>query len=281
MITNQPIISTGLRCRCPKCGQGKLFDGFLTLKPRCEVCGLDYSFADPADGPAFFVMMTMAIPATAFGLWIELAYEPAFWVHLVTTIPFLLLSCIPPIRPLKGLLVASQFVHKAEETRFAVPKKATSDQPRPQPAARRLSHAVQTAARLRMCSAAPERPDRLRPEPAVARQLSLRAQTQKRPVCRSRRAGWMGVRRGLGDPAERPSRDDVPPNTSVRKPVERWSGHARAFPRLGRRACSESDGCTSADLPSGAAATHQFPERSGSGALRSTGSSAADAPAGS
>jgi uncharacterized protein (DUF983 family) len=119
------ILGTGLRCRCPRCGEGKLFHGFLALRPRCEVCGLDYAFADPADGPAFFVMMTTAFPATAFGVWIELAYEPAMWVHLVTSLPFLLLCCIPPIRPLKGLLIASQFVHKAEEGRLARKAEAT------------------------------------------------------------------------------------------------------------------------------------------------------------
>lgn len=118
----EPIFKYGLKCRCPACGQGRLFNGFLTLAPRCEACGLDYSFADPADGPAFFVMMTMAIPAAAFGVWIELAYEPSAWVHLLTTLPFMLLSCIPPIRPFKGMLVASQYFHKAEEGRFAVPR---------------------------------------------------------------------------------------------------------------------------------------------------------------
>ena len=49
-------VMRGLAGRCPRCGKGKLFDGFLTLRPRCEACGLDYSFADSADGPAFFVM---------------------------------------------------------------------------------------------------------------------------------------------------------------------------------------------------------------------------------
>lgn len=112
------VLKHGLRCRCPRCGEGRLFNGFLKLAPRCEVCGLDYAFADPADGPAFFVMMTMAFPATAFGIWIELTYEPALWVHFVTTLPFLLLSCIPPLRPIKGMLIASQYFHKAEESRF-------------------------------------------------------------------------------------------------------------------------------------------------------------------
>lgn len=132
---DQSIVATGLRCRCPRCGEGKLFDGFLALKPACEVCGLDYGFADPADGPAFFVMMTTAFPATAFGIWIELAYEPALWVHLVTSLPFALLCCIPPIRPLKALLIASQFVNKAGEGRLAKKAEPTGGPQQPKVAA--------------------------------------------------------------------------------------------------------------------------------------------------
>ena len=118
----QSIVKVGIQGRCPRCGQGRLFAGFLKLAPRCNVCGLDYSFADPADGPAFFVMMTMAFPVTAFGIWVELAYEPPLWVHFVTTLPMLLLACIPILRPIKGILVASQYINKAEEGRFEKPK---------------------------------------------------------------------------------------------------------------------------------------------------------------
>src|SRR3982750_1081874 len=114
----QSIVRVGIRGRCPQCGEGKLFSGFLKLAPRCNVCGLDYSFVDPADGPAFFVMMRMAFPVTAFGIWVELAYEPPLWVHFVTTLPMLLLACIPILRPIKGILVASQYINKAEEGRF-------------------------------------------------------------------------------------------------------------------------------------------------------------------
>src|SRR3954447_9381888 len=75
------ILSVAARSKCPRCGQGRLFDGFLTFAKTCNVCGLDYSFADTADGPAFFAMMGMGVPVTAFGIWIELAYEPPLWVH--------------------------------------------------------------------------------------------------------------------------------------------------------------------------------------------------------
>ena len=47
----------GLACKCPRCGKGKIYSGFLTLAPRCEACGLDYAFMDSGDGPAIFMIM--------------------------------------------------------------------------------------------------------------------------------------------------------------------------------------------------------------------------------
>jgi len=110
-----PPIQTGLRGLCPQCGQGHLFNGFLTVSPKCEVCGLDYSFADPADGPAFFVICFTCVPAVAVACWIEVAYSPSIWVHLFTSLPLVLLACLLPLRPLKGWLINSQFFFKAEE----------------------------------------------------------------------------------------------------------------------------------------------------------------------
>lgn len=112
--TTNPML-TGLRGRCPRCQEGHLFVGVLKLAPRCEVCGLDYSFADPADGPAFFAMTIVAVPALLFALWLQLSYEPSLWVHVVTTLPLTLIACLLLLRPLKGWLVCSQFFHKAEE----------------------------------------------------------------------------------------------------------------------------------------------------------------------
>lgn len=112
--TTNPML-TGAMGRCPRCQQGHLFNGVLALAPRCEVCGLDYSFADPADGPAFFAMTIAAVPALAFALWLQLTYEPPIWVHVFTTLPVTLAACVALLRPLKGWLVCSQFFHKAEE----------------------------------------------------------------------------------------------------------------------------------------------------------------------
>ena len=61
------------------------------------------------------------VPAVIFTLWVQLHYDPPAWVHLVTSLPFLLLTCILPLRPLKGWLVCSQYFFKAGEGRLAQP----------------------------------------------------------------------------------------------------------------------------------------------------------------
>ena len=99
-----------------------MFDGFLKLKPKCEACGLDYSFADPADGPAFFVICFACVPSVAFAVWAELTYNPSMWFHVFISLPLVLLTCIPPLRPLKGWLVASQYINKAQEGRWDRPE---------------------------------------------------------------------------------------------------------------------------------------------------------------
>jgi len=114
-----PPLRTGIRGRCPRCGEGHLFaDRFIKLAPRCEVCGLDYSFADPADGPAFFVMMFFCVPPAFLGVWLEVVHGVPYWLNALITIPFMLFCCLLPLRPLKGWLVASQFFFKAEQGRL-------------------------------------------------------------------------------------------------------------------------------------------------------------------
>lgn len=114
-------VQTGIRGRCPRCGKGALFQGFLKLRPGCDNCGLSYDFADPADGPAFFVICFGCVPAVTVALLLEIFVQPPFWVHLVTSLPFLLITCTLPLRPLKGWLVCSQFFYKAREARLVAP----------------------------------------------------------------------------------------------------------------------------------------------------------------
>lgn len=114
----QNPVAVGLRGRCPRCGQGRLFKGFLTLAPGCSVCGLDFSFADSADGPAVFIILIVGFLVAGAALLTEIAYSPPIWVHLVVWLPLVLILCLGMLRPLKGLLVALQYHHRAEQGRL-------------------------------------------------------------------------------------------------------------------------------------------------------------------
>lgn len=110
--------AAGLAGRCPRCGQGHLFNGFLSLNPRCEICGLDLAFADSGDGPAFFVMSIVGIVVVALALYVEFAYAPPIWLHLVLWSSLAIVMSLAMSRPAKGLMIALQFHHRAEEGRL-------------------------------------------------------------------------------------------------------------------------------------------------------------------
>jgi uncharacterized protein (DUF983 family) len=108
----------GLACRCPRCGRGKLFAGFLTLRPRCEACGLDYAFIDTGDGPAIFIIMLSGAIVVACALIVEVKYQPPFWLHAMLWLPLILATTLLPLRSMKALLIALQFHHKAAPGRL-------------------------------------------------------------------------------------------------------------------------------------------------------------------
>jgi uncharacterized protein (DUF983 family) len=119
MITTlSGTIHAGLHCRCPRCGKGKLFAGFLTLRPRCEVCGLDYSFADSGDGPAVFTMFLAGAIVGGAALVTEILFQPPYWVHTALWLPLILIVALGPLQPMKGLMIALQHYHNADERRF-------------------------------------------------------------------------------------------------------------------------------------------------------------------
>ena len=118
ITTLSGAIVAGLSCVCPRCGQGRLFAGFLKLQPRCERCGLDYGFADSGDGPAVFIMFLAGAIVVGAALVTEILFQPPYWVHAALWLPLIVLVTLGPLRPMKGLMIALQYHHKAAESRF-------------------------------------------------------------------------------------------------------------------------------------------------------------------
>ena len=116
---SQPAVSpyrAGLNCRCPRCGEGRLFKGLLDVRPVCAVCGLDLSKADSGDGPAVFIILILGAVVVLAALLLESLIGPALWVHMAIWPVVIIAGSIWMLRPAKSLLIALQFKNKAEDT---------------------------------------------------------------------------------------------------------------------------------------------------------------------
>ena len=113
-MTVNPYLA-GAAGRCPHCGEGVLFDGFLKVAPRCESCGYDLSKADSGDGPAVFVILIAGFIVCFSALAVEIAWRPPIWLHLILWLPLVLILSLALVRPVKGMMIAAQMANRASE----------------------------------------------------------------------------------------------------------------------------------------------------------------------
>lgn len=106
-------VKAGLAGRCPRCGEGRLFNGFLKLGEGCGNCRLDYAFADAGDGPAVFVILIIGFITVGLALWMEVTYAPSLWLHFLLWVPLTVILSLVALRSLKGLLIVLQYRNKA------------------------------------------------------------------------------------------------------------------------------------------------------------------------
>jgi uncharacterized protein (DUF983 family) len=103
--------------RCPNCGKGRLFQTFINFAPRCEACGVSFGKADVGDGAAVFVMFivgALVVPAAFILQKLGVGNLANLAITCVATI----VLSLGLLRPIKALLFALQFKHKAAEGRL-------------------------------------------------------------------------------------------------------------------------------------------------------------------
>ena len=99
----------GFRCRCPRCGEGKLFRAFLKVANNCSVCGLDYTPHRADDLPAYLVIIIVGHILVPVILWIETDYAPPVWLQLSIYLPVTLIASLGLLQPVKGAVVGFQW----------------------------------------------------------------------------------------------------------------------------------------------------------------------------
>jgi uncharacterized protein (DUF983 family) len=99
----------GFRCRCPRCGEGKLFRAFLKTANNCSVCGLDFTPHRADDLPAYLVIVVVGHIVVPAVLWIETNYAPAVWLQLAIYLPLTFIMSLLLLQPVKGAVVGFQW----------------------------------------------------------------------------------------------------------------------------------------------------------------------------
>jgi uncharacterized protein (DUF983 family) len=102
-------IKRGLRSRCPRCGEGKLFRAFLKVDDHCSVCGQDFTPHRADDLPAYLVIVIVGHFVVPMILWIETDYSPPVPLQLAIYLPFTLIASLLLLQPVKGAVVGVQW----------------------------------------------------------------------------------------------------------------------------------------------------------------------------
>ena len=105
----------GLAARCPRCGRGRLYAGFVSVVPSCESCGLDLRAQDSGDGPVAFIILIVGFLVVGAALVVEVRYGWPVWLHLLVWLPLAASASLGLMRPLKATLIALQYRHRRHE----------------------------------------------------------------------------------------------------------------------------------------------------------------------
>ncbi len=107
--------AAGLKLRCPQCGQGALFGGYLKFRDTCAACGADFKAADAGDGPAVFVILIVGAIVAPLLIILQFGMELPGWLALTITMIAAVALCLALLPPFKSVLFAFQWKHKARE----------------------------------------------------------------------------------------------------------------------------------------------------------------------
>lgn len=102
-------LSRGFACKCPNCGEGKLFQKWLKVIDHCATCGEEFHHHRADDFPAYVVILILGHVMVTYALLLEEYFAPPMWVHIATTLPLTVALALWMLQPIKGAIVALQW----------------------------------------------------------------------------------------------------------------------------------------------------------------------------
>ena len=110
-----PLPQAILSCRCPRCGRGKLFNGFLSVPAACPICGLDLRQSDTGDAGAVLIIIVLGAIVGGLAVWTEFRFSPPLWLHVVLWPVVATPLAIVMMRLAKSALIGLQYRHRSTE----------------------------------------------------------------------------------------------------------------------------------------------------------------------
>ncbi|HVZ08791.1 MAG TPA: DUF983 domain-containing protein [Rhodopila sp.] len=114
-LQQAPFLPTALRCRCPRCGEGALFQNLLEVRPACTRCGLDLTRVDTGDGAVVPVLLVLGALIVGLAFWVEFTFSPPLWVHAILWLVVAIPLAVVMIRFAKAALIIQQYRHRSSE----------------------------------------------------------------------------------------------------------------------------------------------------------------------
>jgi uncharacterized protein (DUF983 family) len=98
-------VRRGVANRCPFCGVGRVFAGYLAVVPECSHCHAPLGVLRADDAPPYFTIFLVGHLLLPGVFWVETRYQPPMWLHMVVWLPLFAIACTLLLRPIKGAVV--------------------------------------------------------------------------------------------------------------------------------------------------------------------------------
>jgi len=102
----------GFLMRCPRCGQGTLFSGFLRSVDHCAECGEEFSHHRADDLPPYLTVFIVGHLVVALFMGTEELVTLSLFAHLAIWVPVTILLSLALLRPLKGATIGLQWANR-------------------------------------------------------------------------------------------------------------------------------------------------------------------------
>jgi uncharacterized protein (DUF983 family) len=99
----------GLRCRCPRCGEGRLFHRWLKPEATCNACALDLTPQQTDDFPAYLSIFVTGHLMAPLIIMLALDFALSPWQMALIVLPLATVIMLGLLQPAKGAVVAAQW----------------------------------------------------------------------------------------------------------------------------------------------------------------------------